>query len=149
MNDDVFRDSCVEFFFCPDPFKDKRYFNFEMNAIGTLLLGLGVDRQSRTRLKGEPPEQFNIKTSLNKKNIDLPVKEFWTVEYWTVEYTIPFEFIKKYFPKLEFKSKQKMTGNFYKCGDETKFPHYGSWNPIKTPQPDFHRPEFFGELILE
>ena len=39
-------------------------------------------------------------------------------------------------------------GNFYKCGDETKTPHYGSWNPIENPTPDFHRPEGFGELVI-
>jgi hypothetical protein len=25
-------------------------------------------------------------------------------------------------------------------------PHYLSWNRIDIPQPDFHRPDFFGEL---
>ena len=36
--------------------------------------------------------------------------------------------------------------NFYKCGDDTTKPHYLSWNPVKTENPDFHRPEFFGTL---
>ena len=40
-----------------------------------------------------------------------------------------------------------MRGNFY-CCDETLHPHFGSWNPIKAPEPDFHRPECFGRLIL-
>ena len=39
-------------------------------------------------------------------------------------------------------------GNFYKCGDKTAHPHFVSWNPVGTPSPDFHRPEFFGELLL-
>src|SRR5690554_190602 len=38
MNEDVYKDSCVEFFFNPDPENDDRYFNFEINAIGTMLL---------------------------------------------------------------------------------------------------------------
>ena len=37
---------------------------------------------------------------------------------------------------------------FYKCGDKTAHPHFLSWNPVGTPAPDFHRPDFFGELIL-
>jgi hypothetical protein len=41
---------------------------------------------------------------------------------------------------------EKIMGNFYKCADDTAFKHYLSWNPILTPNPDFHRPEFFGEL---
>ena len=43
---------------------------------------------------------------------------------------------------------EKLLGNFYKCGDATEMPHYLSWNPIQTERPDFHRPEFFGELYL-
>ena len=39
-------------------------------------------------------------------------------------------------------------GNFYKCGDDTSIPHYGSWNPIALPAPDFHCPVHFGTLIL-
>jgi hypothetical protein len=41
---------------------------------------------------------------------------------------------------------EKIMGNFYKCADETISPHYLSWNPIDAPAPDFHRPEFFGEI---
>jgi len=25
-------------------------------------------------------------------------------------------------------------------------PHYVTWNPVGTEQPDYHRPEYFGEL---
>lgn len=35
-------DSCVEFFFLPEPEKDKRYFNFEITARGNLLLQLSL-----------------------------------------------------------------------------------------------------------
>ena len=41
-----------------------------------------------------------------------------------------------------------MRANFYKCADATSEPHYLSWAPIDTPQPDFHRPEFFGDITL-
>ena len=42
-----------------------------------------------------------------------------------------------------------MKGNFYKCGDDTKYPHFGCWNEVVWEEPDFHRPECFGDLILE
>jgi hypothetical protein len=42
-----------------------------------------------------------------------------------------------------------LRANFYKCADNTRIPHYVSWNPIEVASPDFHRPEFFGELLLE
>ena len=27
--------------------------------------------------------------------------------------------------------------------------HFLSWRPIRTEKPDFHRPEFFGEVTFE
>ena len=43
---------------------------------------------------------------------------------------------------------EKLRGNIYKCGDRTAHPHYLSWAPIGTPSPDFHRPEYFGEVLF-
>src|SRR5690606_40116367 len=36
--------------------------------------------------------------------------------------------------------------NFYKCGDGLPQPHFISWNRIDYPNPNFHLPEFFGEI---
>lgn len=169
MDEDVYKDSCVEFFIKPNPDNDERYFNFEMNSVGTLLLGLGVDRHNRERIKLDNPfEIFNILTSVTKDTIDsynsqlsincdgtLPRDSGYTEQsccnskFWTVEYAIPFAFIEKYFGKLDIKPGYRIEGNFYKCGDKTKYPHYGCWNPIKILSPDFHKAEFFGDLILE
>jgi hypothetical protein len=41
-----------------------------------------------------------------------------------------------------------MRANFYKCGDKTKRAHFLSWNPIDIAKPDFHRPDFFGEITF-
>lgn len=49
---------------------------------------------------------------------------------------------------VEGREPKTLLGNFYKCADETETPHYLSWSPIHTETPDFHRPEFFGELYL-
>lgn len=175
MDEDVYKDSCVEFFIKPNPDKDDRYFNFEMNSIGTLLLGLGVDRHDRERIKLDNPfEVFGISTSVTKdtadsynnqpsknkgsskncddtlsKSCNNSIKSCCNSKFWTVEYSIPFTFIEKYFGKLDIGPGYRLEGNFYKCGDETKYPHYGCWNPIKISSPDFHRPEFFGDLVLE
>ncbi len=153
MDEDVYKDSCVEFFIKPNPDKDNRYFNFEMNAIGTLLLGLGVDRHDRERIKlNNPFEVFGISTSVTKDTVDSynnAIQSCCNSKFWTVEYSIPFTFVEKYFGKLNIKSGYRLEGNFYKCGDETKYPHYGCWNPIKISSPDFHKSEFFGDLVLE
>jgi len=36
--------------------------------------------------------------------------------------------------------------NFYKCGDKLTVPHYVTWNPVGTENPDYHQPEHFGLL---
>ena len=65
MNEPVYTDSCVEFFFNPDPDKDDRYFNFEINAIGTLLLELGSGRNYRLMIQDVSQAIFNIKSSIS------------------------------------------------------------------------------------
>jgi hypothetical protein len=143
-NDDVYKDSCVEFFFKPDYQEDDKYFNFEMNPFGTLLIGLGKDRSTRKRLHDIDTSIFNIFTSINSENI----KEY-NKEFWFVEYSIPFSFIERYFKGISIGDNLKYSGNFYKCGDAMEHPHYGCWSLIHSSEPDFHKPEYFGTLILQ
>ncbi len=129
-NESVCFDSCVEFFFAPLPEKDNRYMNIELSAGGGMLIGLGSGRKERIR----PPfelEDFEIETEILSDG-------------WRAKFFVPFEFVKSFFGDFsnEFK------GNFYKCGDQTACVHYGTWNLVDVPRPDYHRPEFFGELYL-
>jgi len=144
MNEPVYTDSCVEFFFNPDPDNDDRYFNFEINAIGTILLGLGRDRDNRLLVEDVTQDIFNIKSSVDRDKV-CEYKD----EFWTLEFSFPYSFIEKYYGKQDFTPGKKIKGNFQKCEDETKFPHYGCWSRISSLEPDFHRPEYFGHLILD
>lgn len=144
MNEAVYTDSCLEFFIKPDPEADGRYMNFEFNPLGTLLLGLGEERNNRSLLNLDWKEVFNVKTSVTRENI-----KNYSGPFWSVEFSIPFEFIRDIYGPVEFKSGKRMMGNFYKCGDNTAFPHYLCWNNIMNSKPDFHLPQFFGELVLE
>ena len=133
FNGEVYRDSCLECFL--QPFEDDaRYLNIEVNAAGAALIGFGADRFDRVRF-GEMPEGMNIRASRHRG------------EWWAVAYTIPVEWIEKLYGRRPC-ADRPMRGNFYKC-DETLHPHFGSWNPIVHFQPDFHRPEWFGELTAE
>lgn len=127
-------DSCLEFFCMPFPETDKRYFNAEMNPLGTLHFGLGEGRPNRVKLLGSLPEGFSISTGSH------------TDAWWAVSYTIPMSHIEKVFG-AKLNSGREMAGNFYTC-DETIHPHFGTWAPVKAEKPDFHRPECFGKLIL-
>lgn len=132
FNGDVYKDSCLEFFF--KPFEDDaRYLNFEVNAAGTALIGLGADRFDR-KLLAEKPECMNITASRHRG------------AWWAVSYDIPFDFIEDVYGKRP-QPGDIMRGNFYKC-DESIHPHFGSWAPILNVYPDFHLPQWFGRLKL-
>lgn len=143
INDPVCTDSCVEFFFNPDPEHDDRYINFEINPIGAFLLGIGADRYSRVLINDVSPEIFDITTSVTKGSV-----QSYKGHCGQSNISIPFYFIEKYYGGQDFRCGKRIKANFYKCGDKTKYPHWGCWNRINTPHPDFHRPEFFGDLIL-
>ena len=55
---------------------------------------------------------------------------------------IPFETMEIPYEKLP----ESLRANFYKCGDGTSVPHFLSWSHIETETPDFHCPEFFGNM---
>ena len=132
--DRVCNDSCLEFFFCPSG--DSRYFNFEFNPKGAMHLGFGTNRTHSIRQLIPSYRSFFF------------VSPFIKGSYWGIEFFIPISFLRIYYPSLNLEKSSTFRGNFYKCGDETEIPHYIVWNPVVTPNPDFHRPEYFGNLVL-
>ncbi len=142
FQDPVYKDSCVEFFV--DMFPEKRlgYVNFETNAAGTLLCAFGPDRAHRTALWPEELAGFSVEGSIRG-----PVTGEYGASEWTLEYRVPLDLFKNLYGE-EVRPGRRGAANFYKCGDEAEVPHYGAWSPVETPAPDFHRPEFFGEIIF-
>jgi hypothetical protein len=136
-NDPVYKDSCMEFF-C-DFLGDGRYINLEMNINGTLLSYVGEGRHNRTPISELTGGAIFITKGWHQKG------------YWEILAQIPCEMLQRILgvETLPFTSGYTFRGNFYKCGDETPIPHYGMWNPVGTETPDFHRPEFFGTLVIE
>ncbi len=140
-NGQVWTDSCVEFFLSPEG--NDEYYNLEINCIGTILLGF--------RKKGEPAihatdEQINkIRRFSSLGNAPFP--ELKEPTEWQITFAIPWTAFFKH--ELKSVSGMKMRGNFYKCGDGLKVPHFVSWTKIKTEKPSFHAPEFFGGLVFE
>lgn len=128
QNSAVCQDSCMEFFIRPNK-DDARYFNFEINPIGTLHLGFGENRHNRHKISEK--EIFKIKSVIENG-------------IWTITFRIPFSFFDEYtgFSK-------ECYANFYKCGEGTDHSHFCTWNKVETPAPDFHQSSFFGRLVFE
>lgn len=131
----VHEDSCVEFFADFDPEHSDRYINFEVNANGVMNVAFRKDRYDSTPLKIEEIEGFGIKVDIFEN-------------YWTVTYKIGVDFIKKYYPEFDMKKCSHITGNMYKCGENTESPHYISLFEVGCKKPDYHRPEYFGKINL-
>ena len=139
-NGEVYKDSCVEFFIS---FDGSNYYNFEFSCIGTIHLAYGPGRENRRFVNPEIIKQIEVKSSLGNK----PFAEKTGNFNWELISRIPVSTF-AYDKILTFK-RLKATANFYKCGDGTSEPHYLSWNPVGSASPDFHRPEFFGEIYFE
>lgn len=142
FNDQVCKDSCLEFFFSPSPDGQAGYFNFEFNALGTMLAMYGPDRDHRNWIGEDAVRDFGVQAFRNGDNAAN------TASLWGIRFRIPFRWIEEQ-SGFTLGPGDVFFGNFYKCGDDTDFPHYGSWSPIVNPQPDFHLPEFFGRLTLD
>lgn len=137
-NGRVWEDSCVEFFVS---FDGESYFNIECNCIGKLLIAKGPGRRSRTQLSETLLKSIDRWSSLGNSPVENLSGD------WEISLIIPKEI---FYPDVKEKFDNVVaSGNFYKCGDRLQTPHFLSWNPIQTEAPDFHRPEFFGQLQFQ
>lgn len=140
---EVYKDSCVEFFLNPFPESSDEYVNMEFNALGVMLIGIGKDGDDSKRYYFKEREVEGFETISSIKH---PVIGDHGSASWTLHVKIPKSFFETRYGR-PFKAKSTIA-NFNKCGDETEFEHYGSWNEISSPTPNFHLPQYFGELIF-
>ncbi len=142
----VCRDACVELFFSPNPNKTSAYYNIETNCGGTILMRRQTARNTDTQHIGqEDAELLDIAHSMPK----VVKPEIVEPLVWVNEYRVPFTMLEKYGDILKPASGVVWKANFYKCAETNSHPHWGCWSPISTPEPDFHKPEYFGTLEFE
>ena len=127
------------------PANAERYFNFEMNCGGKILL-------------------YHVRNCRSGDYIPVPADDLATIELfhtlperitdeitepvtWRLGFRIPVAFFVKYSNINPELSGQKWTANFTKCADATSHPHWLSWQAL--PKCDFHLPDYFGELAFE
>ena len=131
----VWEDSCVEFFVA-NP-NGEGYFNFEINCIGTILASYHKSRPESAPFTDEQLAKVRRFGTFKHEAIDIKGQTKW----WLAE-VIPFSLL-----GLD-KAPKSLKANFYKCGDKLDKAHYMSWSPITLEKPNFHCPEFFGNVEL-
>lgn len=145
--DDIWKDSCVEFFVQPKP--GRGYFNFEFNC-GGAMLGSHITDHERTPDGFRDFERFTLEDCaqvLRKATMPRRIDpEITTPVLWTLQFFIPFTLLEKYVGPLGSVGDQIWRINAYKCADETSHPHWASWQPL--PEKNFHLPETFGPVVF-
>ena len=133
-DDPCWQDSCMEFFF--RPFADREeYINIEMNPAGAYLSEIGKGKGDRRFVKELTKEEVVIRTEVTENG-------------WSLSLFVPDPFIRSLFGKGFDYHCGEFYGNFYKCGDRTERPHYGSFSPMSTLPPGFHNPELFAKIKI-
>lgn len=139
-NGRVWEDSCCEFFSqLPG---DDFYYNMECNCTGRLLIGCGPVREDRQLAAASVLNKVQRWSSLGSDDIALVEGDF----SWNMVLIIPKD--AWFQSNVQSFDGMKMKANIYKCGDKLSQPHFLSWNKIDIETPDFHRPDFFGEMRM-
>jgi hypothetical protein len=143
--DEVWKDSCVEFFVEPKP--GRGYFNFESNCGGAFLCSHITNPERApdgfkqfTKLPPEIGQAIQVQGSLPRV-IENEISE---PTVWTLQFYIPFEVLEHFVGSLGNLSGQIWRGNFFKCAEDLSHPHWASWSPVD--EFNFHLPRCFGTL---
>jgi len=135
VNGAVSRDNCVEFFVA---FGGGGYYNIEYNCLGVAKIAYGSRRENRQFLSVDTIRQVGVFTCIDQSGENF---------HWQIVLIIPVTVFE--FHRISSLKGVSCSGNFYKCGDELPQPHFLCWNSIRSPEPDFHLPEYFGDIIFQ
>lgn len=136
-NDPVHTDSCMEAFInCFPGVPAYGYVGLEMNANGACHCSFGTTRYARN---------YVVKRGLAHPEVAVDRFELEQASWWRVTCLLRQPLLEALYERsCAFVKGHRMRGNFYKCGDDTAHPHWGSWAPIE--EVDFHAPNLFGDL---
>ncbi|MFH1737640.1 MAG: carbohydrate-binding family 9-like protein [bacterium] len=134
-DDPVSNDDCVEVFVAPDPENPKKYFNFEINALGTLL-----DRSPHVKRSADwNAEAIQIAITCDGTLND----ESDLDRLWTTEIAIPLAVFKGVARNVPPADGDIWRLNLYRIGGQVN-PQYSLWSNTQTEKPSYHVPERFG-----
>ena len=149
LNGPTFEDSSVEFFADPTPEADSKYLNFEPNCCGQFKLGWqekgwqerGIDRDLVSEALAA---EIEVRTSVSGPTRDPSTDD----EGWWLAARLPFDALSSFTDAdIAPTDGTEWRGNFYRSGVATPS-QKSTWNPVETPEPRYHSPEFFGRLVF-
>lgn len=145
INGNVWEDAAVELFFAPDTTRPLVYFNLEINCIGTpLMFHIRKPMSDYLVLDEDDIKTIEISSSLE----GMILEEITDPITWTLEYRIPLATLEKYTRVDRPEAGVIWKANFYKIATNNSNNHYVTWSTVKSENPNFHLPEFFGKLVF-
>lgn len=139
-HDMVCKDSAMEAFFAFAPKErgvtnDDMYLNFEVNASGAMYAKYGFGRKGRQFLSDEIYKASGIKAETGDGS-------------WQISLLVPESFLETVCDWRADGSGKEMYCNFYKISEDPEIEHYGSFMPINSETPNFHRPVDFIKAVI-
>jgi hypothetical protein len=131
----VSRDDAVEVFIAPDTAAVEIYFNFEFNALGTILDRSPRDNRSSAWNAEEIVVAITIDGTLNDESDE--------DRLWTTEIAIPFSSFADFAPRLPPRDGDAWRLNLYRIGGAVN-PQFSVWSDTRTEKAQYHVPERFG-----
>lgn len=150
LNGPTYRDSSVEFFADPTPDADSKYFNFEPNCVGAFKLAWQEDGWEergvgRDLVTPDLADEVTVVTSIPSVEVAAATDE----QEWILAAELPFDVLSA-LTGVDCRPQRgtEWRGNFYRSGVQSPS-QKATWNPMQTPEPDYHSPEYFGRLRFE
>jgi cellulose/xylan binding protein with CBM9 domain len=134
-DDPVSRDDAVEVFMAPDTAAVEVYFNFEFNALGTILDRSPRDGRSSAWNAEGLVVAITIDGTLNDESDE--------DRLWATEIAIPFSCFADYAAHTPPQDGDVWRLNLYRIGGQIN-PQFSVWSDTRTAQAQYHVPQRFG-----
>lgn len=118
----------AEVFLQPNPSEPHRYWEFEVSPNG-----MWIDLDIAPGQKGNPHSGMKSRVRVDEAH-----------KTWTAEIALPMRGLT---PGFDPSATWRL--NFFRVEGPSEPRFYSSWQPTRTPQPNFHVPEAFGTLRFE
>ena len=145
FQDMVCRDSCVELFW--QPVVGGRYFNFEFNCGGVMLLycmrGMRDGKLDYDEVSEAHAREIEILTTMPRVN---PV-EITSPTEWLLAAKIPYRVLVPYIGEFPVHPGAESRANLFKCASLCSHPHWAAWASVGE-NLNFHQPDKFGRFVF-